>query len=66
MRIQDIITETTAGAVAGVVTGLGGGDPAASIYHRAGKSKKKTTMIRRNSTKEGQLDQDVKTNKMEK
>lgn len=46
MRIQDIITETTAGAVAGVAMGLGGGDPAASIYHKQGK-RKKTKMIRR-------------------
>lgn len=48
MRIRDIISETTAGAVAGVATGLGGGDPAASIYHNGGKrKKKKTKMIRR-------------------
>lgn len=45
MRIQDIITETTAGAVAGVATALGAGDPAASIYPV--KKKKKTKMIRR-------------------
>jgi hypothetical protein len=48
MKIRDIMTETTAGAVAGVATGLGGGDPAASIYYKQGKAKKKkTTMIRR-------------------
>ena len=38
-------TETTAGSVAGVAGGLGGGDPAASIYTK--KPKKKTTMIKR-------------------
>jgi hypothetical protein len=49
MRIRDIISETTAGAVAGVATGLGGGDPAASIYHKNGqrKKQKKSKMIRR-------------------
>lgn len=49
MRITDIITETTAGAVAGVAMGLGGGDPAASIYKNNKKKKrgKKTKMIRR-------------------
>jgi hypothetical protein len=49
MRIRDIISETTAGAVAGVATGLGGGDPAASIYHNGGnrKKQKKNKMIRR-------------------
>jgi hypothetical protein len=46
MRINEIITETTAGAVAGVATGLGGGDPAASIYGKKPK-KKKTKMIKR-------------------
>lgn len=47
MRIQDIITETTAGAVAGVAMGLGGGDPAASIYGKQKRKKKKTEMIKR-------------------
>jgi len=49
MRIRDIINETTAGAVAGIATGLGGGDPAASIYHKSNSSgkKRKSTMIRR-------------------
>jgi hypothetical protein len=48
MRIRDIIRETTAGAVAGVATGLGGGDPEASIYKpRKKKKQKKTEMIRR-------------------
>lgn len=48
MKIRDVITETTAGAVAGVAMGLGGGDPAASVYYKQDKrKKKKTTMIRR-------------------
>lgn len=48
MQIRDIINETTAGAVAGVTTGLGGGDPTASIYYKGdGPKKKKTKMIRR-------------------
>jgi len=47
MRIYDIITETTAGAVAGVAAPLGGGDPAASIYKNNKKKKKKTKMIKR-------------------
>lgn len=49
MRITDIINETTAGAVAGVATGLGGGDPAASIYANKPKKKKskESSMIRR-------------------
>lgn len=49
MKIQDIITETTAGSVAGVAMGLGGGDPAASIYANKGKKRKqkKTKMVRR-------------------
>ena len=48
MKIRDIMTETTAGAVAGVAMGLGGGDPAASIYHKQGQRKKrKSTMVRR-------------------
>ena len=47
MRIQDIITETTAGAVAGVAAPLGGGDPAASIYGKPKRKKKKTEMIKR-------------------
>jgi hypothetical protein len=46
MRITDIISETTSGAVAGVAMGLGGGDPAASIYAVKPK-KKKPTMIKR-------------------
>jgi len=46
MRITDIISETTSGAVAGVAMGLGGGDPAASIYATQPK-KKKPTMIKR-------------------
>lgn len=45
MRIMDIITETTSGSVAGVAAGLGGGDPAASVY--PAKKKKKTKMIKR-------------------
>jgi hypothetical protein len=48
MKIRDVITETTAGAVAGVAMGLGGGDPAASIYPSDRKKKrKKAKMIRR-------------------
>jgi cysteine synthase len=48
MRITDIISETTSGAIAGVAMGLGGGDPAASIYAAEPKKKpKKSTMIRR-------------------
>lgn len=48
MKIRDVITETTAGAVAGVAMGLGGGDPAASVYYKQDKhKKKKTKMIRR-------------------
>jgi hypothetical protein len=48
MRITDIINETTAGSVAGVTAGLGGGDPAASIYGtKPKKKKKKTEMIKR-------------------
>lgn len=49
MKIQDILSETTAGAVAGVAMGLGGGDPAASVYYKQGsrKRKRKSTMIRR-------------------
>ena len=49
MRITDIIAETTSGAVAGVAMGLGGGDPAASIYANKPKKKKtkKSTMIKR-------------------
>jgi hypothetical protein len=47
MRITDIISETTSGAVAGVAMGLGGGDPAASIYATQPKKKKKSTMIKR-------------------
>ena len=48
MKIQDILSETTAGAVAGVAMGLGGGDPAASVYYKQGqRKKKKSTMIRR-------------------
>jgi hypothetical protein len=46
MRITDIISETTSGAVASVAMGLGGGDPAASIY-AAKPKKKKSTMIKR-------------------
>lgn len=47
MRITDIISETTSGAIAGVAMGLGGGDPAASIYGKQKKKKKKTEMIKR-------------------
>jgi hypothetical protein len=49
MRITDIISETTSGAVAGVAMGLGGGDPAASIYavKPTKKKSKKSTMIKR-------------------
>lgn len=47
MRITDIINETTAGSVAGVTAGLGGGDPKASIYGTQLKKKKKTEMIKR-------------------
>ena len=48
MRIIDIISETTSGSVAGVAMGLGGGDPAASIYAKKPKKKyKKNTMIKR-------------------
>jgi homoaconitase/3-isopropylmalate dehydratase large subunit len=48
MKIRDIMTETTAGALAGVATGLGAGDPAASVYYKQDKAKKrKSTMIRR-------------------
>ena len=47
MRITDIIAETTSGSVAGVAMGLGGGDPAASIYATKPKKKKKSTMIKR-------------------
>jgi hypothetical protein len=48
MRITDIISETTSGAVAGVAMGLGGGDPAASIYAvKPTKKKKKSSMIKR-------------------
>jgi len=48
MRIRDIIKETTAGGIAGVAMGLGGGDPAASIYGKQKKKKKqKTEMIKR-------------------
>jgi hypothetical protein len=48
MRITDIISETTSGAVAGVAMGLGGGDPAASIYAtKPEPKKKKSTMIKR-------------------
>lgn len=50
MKIQDIITETTAGAVAAVAAPLGGGDPNASIYAMNKKNKKKrkkTEMVRR-------------------
>lgn len=43
---MDIIKETTSGSIAGVAMGLGGGDPAASIYANKPK-KKKTKMIRR-------------------
>lgn len=46
MRITDIISETTSGAVASVAMGLGGGDPAASIY-AAKPKKKKSTMVKR-------------------
>lgn len=46
MRITDIISETTSGSIAGVAMGLGGGDPAASIYAKKPK-KKKTKMIKR-------------------
>lgn len=45
MRIQDIISETTAGAVAGVATALGAGDPNASIY--SNKKKKQQKLIKR-------------------
>lgn len=51
MRIHDIISETTAGSIAGVASALGSGDPAASIYHHNDQKKKtkkkKTTMIKR-------------------
>jgi hypothetical protein len=48
MRITDIIKETTSGSIASVAMGLGGGDPAASIYGKPKKQKKqKTTMIKR-------------------
>ena len=47
MRIKDIIRETTAGGIAGVAMGLGGGDPAASIYHTKTTRKKKAKMIKR-------------------
>lgn len=48
MRINDIISETTSGSIAGVAMGLGGGDPAASIYGKQKKKKKqKTEMIKR-------------------
>lgn len=47
MRINDIINETTSGSIASVAMGLGGGDPAASIYGKSKKKKKKTEMIRR-------------------
>lgn len=42
---KQVQVETTAGAVAGVAMGLGGGDPKASIYNK--KPKKKTNMIKR-------------------
>lgn len=50
MKIQDIIIETTAGAVAGVAAPLGGGDPSASIYSankKKRKGKKKSKMVKR-------------------
>ena len=49
MRITDIIAETTSGSIAGVAMGLGGGDPAASIYANKPKKKKakKSKMIKR-------------------
>lgn len=41
MKINEIINETTtAGGIAGVVGGLGAGDPNASIYPAKGKKKK--------------------------
>lgn len=41
MKINEIINETTsAGGIAGVVGGLGAGDPCASIYPAQGKKKK--------------------------
>ena len=49
MRITDIIAETTSGSIAGVAMGLGGGDPAASIYANKPKKQKqkKNKMVRR-------------------
>ena len=47
MRITDIIKETVSGSIASVTGGIGGGDPAASVYANKPKKQKKTTMIRR-------------------
>jgi len=49
MRITDIIAETTSGSIAGVAMGLGGGDPAASIYANKPKKQKqkKNKMVKR-------------------
>jgi len=51
MKIQDIITETSAGSIGAVAAPLGSGDPAASIYGKK-KKKKKTEMIKRSATNE--------------
>jgi hypothetical protein len=52
MKIRDVIKETTSGSIAGVAAGLGGGDPAASIYYtkKSAPRKKRALMIRRNQT----------------
>lgn len=45
MKINEIISETFSGSFASVSTALGGGDPAASIYAKKPKGKKKKTKM---------------------